>query len=269
MGLAMEVITGFATAPGTTTTALTAASGNTFTIRNASLESRIWLIGAWADFQAAGFLQVRSPRLHDNVRGIRLDVVASEVKPLLPNRYKQMLTPQDALVAEIQGSATAGDIETASLLVVYEDLPGVQARFISAEECYDRTANVVTVENTISTGTAGGYSGEEAITAESDLLKANTDYAVLGYLVDVECATIRFRSADSGNLGIGGPGDELGRDYTRSWFLDLARLYNMALVPVFNSANKGNVLVDAAQDENGADVALTLILAELTPQGRR
>ena len=74
----LELVTGRVTAPGATTTALTANSGNSFAIRSALPNTPIWLLQAWGDFQAVGFVQIRSPRLHDNVRGIRLDMAVSD-----------------------------------------------------------------------------------------------------------------------------------------------------------------------------------------------
>jgi hypothetical protein len=263
MGRAMEVITGFAIAPGTTFTSLTMASGNSATIRNAPLGSDIFLLNAWADNQGAGTFRIRSPKLHDNVQGIRLDVTASDVVPLLPPGFRQRLVPQDTLVLEITGSATAGDIETACLLIYYSDLPGTDARLVSPADIMGRIRNIVTVENTLALGTGGGYSGEEAINSEFDLLKANTDYALLGYLVDAECAVVRWRGVDTGNLGVGGPGNETLRNETRDWFVRLSLAYNLPLIPVFNSANKAGLLLDGAQDENGVDVTVTSILAEL------
>lgn len=263
MPKALEVVTGFVTAPGATLTAWTMAAGNSLTIRNAKAGSMIRLLQIWADNQAAGTLRIRSPLLHDNVQGIRLDIVVSEVKPLLPYKLMQPLQPQDVFVAEQSGSGVAGDIETGAFLVFYEDLTGVDARLMTVADVMARMKNILTVENTIATGVAGGYSGEEAIDAEFDLLHANTDYAILGYLVDTECAVVRWRGSDLGNLGVGGPGDDTGRDYTASWFLDLARMHDLPLVPVFNAANKGALLIDAAQDENGADVTVTTILGEL------
>jgi hypothetical protein len=268
MGLALEVVAGFVTAPSTTFTAWTIGAGSSLTIRNAPFGSRIRLLQAWADNQAAGTLRIRSPKLHDNVQGIRLDVTASDVKPLLPYGYQQQLIPQDTLIAEQTGSATAGDIESGAFLVFYEDLPGSAARLLSAEQVMERMVNLVSVENTLALGTAGGFSGEEAVNAEFDLLKANTDYALLGYLVDTECLLVGWRGADSGNLRVAGPGDELGRDVTASWFMDLARNFHLPLVPVFNSANRAGILVDGVQDENGTDATVTTILAELGPAPR-
>lgn len=262
---AIELLTGFVTAPGATQTALTMAAGNSLTIRNGAPGSNVMLIEAWADMQAAGILRIRSPSLHDNVQGIRLRPVASEVDSLIPRGLNQALIPQDQLTVDLSGSATAGDIETACLLVWYENLPGIAGRFIAPEELKARTSNLVTVENTIATGTGGGYSGEQAINTNFDLLRANTDYAIVGYHVSAECACIRFRGVDFGNLGIGGPGNETDKELTGEWFVRLSEMLGQPFIPVFNSANAAGVLVDAAQDENGVDVNVTAILAQLSP----
>lgn len=263
----LELLTGFATAPSTTFTALTMGAGNTLTVRSAPLEARPLLLQIWSDQQTAGNARVRSPRLHDNVQGIRLFSVASEVQPLLPPGRPQMLVSQDTLIAEITGSATVGDIETMCMLVYYPDLPGIEARFISPTELLDRARNVVAVENTLALGTAGGYSGEESINAEFDLMKANTDYALAGYLTSAECACIRWRGVDTGNLGVGGPGNEVSKTLTAEWFILLSRWYGLPLIPIFNSANRAGFLIDGAQDENGTDPTVTSLFYELGPGG--
>ena len=263
MGAALELIAGGATAPGATQTALTLGAGSSRTVRNAPFDSDVRLLQAWADVQAAGVLRIRSPRLGDNVQGLRFATTISEPKPLLPMGVSQRLYPQDELTIDLSGSAVAGDIENAALLVYYADLPGVTGRFIGVDEVMGRMVNMHTVENTLATGVAGGFSGEEAVTAEFDLFKANTDYALVGYHVSVECCAVRWRGVDTGNLGVGGPGDELGRDYTADWFVDLSRKSGLPCIPVFNSANMDAVLIDAVQDENGADPVVTSIFAEL------
>jgi hypothetical protein len=70
-GAAMELLTGIVTAPSTTQTALTMNVGNSLTIRNARSRARSSLLTAWADVQVRGILRIKSPKLHDNVQGIR------------------------------------------------------------------------------------------------------------------------------------------------------------------------------------------------------
>ena len=265
MGKALDTITGRATAPGAVLTALTMSAGDTLTVRNAPLDSMVRLLQVWADTQAAGTLRIRSPRLHDNVEGIRLDVLTSEVRPLLPDRFVQPLIPQDTLIAELSGSAVGGEIESAAMMLYYDNLPGIAARLIDPATLLANMVNLMTVENTLALGIAGGYSGEEALTTEFDQLKANTDYALLGYLVDAECAGVFWRGSDTGNLRVGGPGDDTGREYTRSWFYRLSMNYQLPLIPVFNSANKDAILVDGVQSQAGTDVTVTSIFAQLKP----
>lgn len=267
MGLALELIAAQGTNIGVGPTNLAAVASSTLTVRNARLDSRVILLQAWAKFQVSGFARIRSPKLHDNVRGIQFGVIAAESVPKLPVHFRQPLVPQDVLIFEGSTADAAGDIESLCALLYYEDLAGTAARLISAEDCYNRTQHIVTVHQTLATGATGGFSGEEAINAESDLLKANTDYALLGYVTDVEAAAVSWRGVDTGNLRVGGPATTPGHneEVTRSWFVNLAKAFAMPMIPVFNSANKGGILVDALQDEGGADVILTSIFAELAP----
>jgi hypothetical protein len=264
MGRALEVITGFTTAPGATFTPVTMAAGNSLTIRNTPFDADIRLVQNWTDNQALGVTRLRSPKLHDNVQNLRFAITASDVSPLMPWGGIQKLIAQDTLILEMTGSAVGGDIETACLLIYYANLPGSDARLAMWADIAPRIVNYMTVENTIAAGTAGGYSGEEAINAEFDLMKANTDYALIGYLTTVECATVRWRGADTANLGLGGPGNESMRWVTSTWFKRLSESTGLPLIPIFNSANKAGILIDVAQDENGADPTITSIFAELS-----
>ncbi len=264
MGKAVELITGFVTgAIAAVATPWTLAAGNSLTIRNATPGSSIRLLQFWADVQSAAIMRLRSPQLHDNVQGIRYRVIVSEPDPLLPWGRIQPLTAQDTLQADLNLTSAAGVIDTGCLLVQYDDLPGIEGQFLMYEEVISRLVNLVTVENLITAGVAGGYSGQEAINAEFDLLHANTDYAIMGYVVNVECACVRWLSSDFGNLGVGGPGNDTDKFLTANWFTTLARKTGLPLVPVFNSANASSVLIDVAQDELGADVIVNTILAEL------
>lgn len=267
MGRALELVTGFTTAPGATFTPLTMASGNSLTVRNAPFESDIRLITNWSDNQVLGVSRIRSPKLHDNVQGIRYTITVSDVAPLMPWGATQKLIAQDTLIVEMTGSAVGGDIETFSMLIYYANLPGSDARLATWADIEKRIVNIMTVENTLALGTLGGYSGEEAINAEFDLMKANTDYALIGYIVSIECASVRWRGADTANLGVGGPGNETLRHVTSTWFKRLSEATALPLIPIFNSANKAGILLDGAQDENGADTTVNSIFAELGPGG--
>jgi hypothetical protein len=130
-------------------------------------------------------------------------------------------------------------------------------------EIMNRIVNLFTVENTLALGTAGGYSGEEGITAEFDFGKANTDYALLGYQVSVECAAIGYRGSDLGGFRVGGPGNELYKKMTGNWFKDLSHHAGPPDHSCVQLEQQRVILIDGVQDENGADTLVTSLFAEL------
>ena len=264
MGKALEVIAGGATAPGATFTALTMGAGNSLTIRNFKTGTTAYIVGLWDSRNAAGNLRIRSPRLHDNVQGIRVYGNAGEQFNYIPQGLVQKVEAQDTLIAEITGSAVAAEIEQGAMLLYYENLDGVNARFINSNELRMRSKNIVIVENSLATGVAGGWSGEEALNAEFNLLKANTDYALVGATVSANCLAVGWRGADSGNMRFAIPGEAGNKEYTANFFIRLSDSLGVPLIPVINSANLGNTLVDCMQNQAGVDVIVSTILVELS-----
>lgn len=269
MGKALEVISGLVTAPGTTLTALTMAPGNSATIRNTDLAKPIALLQAWATTQLDGVFRVRSPKLHDNVQGIRMRSPAGINTPQIAPGWWQKLWPQDTLTLELSGSSTGGQIEQASLLIYYADLPGANARLITPAELSQRNVNVWTTEVPVTPSSAGQWTGQVAINSAFDQFKANTDYALIGMQADVLCHAIRCTSPDFANLGVGCPGNVTSRHVMSRWFKDLSLNFGIPLIPVFNAANKNSTLIDIAQNQAGGAVNVTVWLAELsTPNGQ-
>lgn len=260
---ALEVIGANGTAISATISALAAFGGDSLAVRNTGSANPAKLLQMWTDAQVAGTARLRSPKFHDNVQGIRLDTLVGDLRPLLPWGFSQPVYPNDVLVSELAGSAVAGDIESVGYLLYYPELPGAAARLMSPDEIMRRATNIFTVENTIATGTGGGWTGAEAINVEFDQFHAGALYALVGYLVDTECSAVAWRGADTANLRVGGPGEETERELTADWFVRLSRAYGLPLIPVFSAENKGGITVEAAQDENGADVTLTSIFVEL------
>jgi hypothetical protein len=262
-GPALELITGTATAPGSTFTALTGSGGNTFTVRSAPIASNPLLLTAWANNNAAGEFRIRSARLHDFQQGIRMQVAAATPLPIYPTGYSQKLVPQDTLVAEITGSATGGQIETGSMLIFYPDLPGVDARLADPVYINQHMVNVMGVSVTLTFGTVGGYTGQVLVTNNQSTFKANTDYALLGYTVTVNFCCVRIQGVDTGNLGVGGPAFAGAHEITSRWFVWLSEKTGLPCIPIFNSANQGTILVDGAQTQAGTASRVSLMFAEL------
>lgn len=261
MGLALEVITGRVTNPGATITAITANTSDTFTVRSFPFESGASLEGIWAKAGTSGVIRVRSPRMHDNVQGIRLRHQANEPRNLLPDEAMQRLYPQDVMTVEMSGSAAATDV--GALMVYYRDLPGVDARLAMWEQIQPRMLNILTVPVDITAAaTLGDWSAGTAIDATFDLLKSNVDYAVLGYEAQNEVCSVALRGPDTANLRVGGPGSVEPIE-TRNWFVDQTRLKGTPHIPVINAANKGATLAFQVDNAAGATNQVDWILAEL------
>lgn len=263
---ALDTVTAFGTAINTTLAALTIAAGDSFTIKNAAPNSDIYLLNLWADVQLAGQVRVRSPKFHDNVDAIRSRTRINNLEPLLPWGQPQRLYAQDTEIVELAGSSTAGDIESVVQLIYYADLPGQSARFLDPTALRQRGRNYFGNRLAITVGSTAAYTGARAINADVDLLKANTDYAVLGMTSDIRVGAICLRGPDTGNLRVSCPG---GADVQGSmkrygtWFRDLSFAYGMPLIPIINSANKGGTLIDVVGDENGGTSNVTVWLCEL------
>lgn len=267
MGRALEVVAGFATNPGASFTVLTPSTGQSFTVRGTDISKGTWLLAEWAFNASVGELRIRSPRLHDFFSGIRNRITAAFSMP--PNftpindSYAQRLYAQDNLTVELTGGGA--EIDTASLLIGYEDLGGVAGRFVDNPTLGKIGLNVVTVEVTVVAVTTGNFGGAVAINSSIDNLIANTDYAILGGTVDTRGDSVGITGVDFGNLRVGFPAEPSVRNLTANWFVQLADAFSGAWIPVFNSANKTQTTVDVQTNQAGGTYIINLNCVQLLP----
>ena len=258
----LELITAFTTAAGTSGAAAAAVTGDSLTIKNSKGAASI--VALWNQNQADGWVQLVKPSGHDTTRGLRQVVDSANVMNLLAAGIPLDAEPQELLSVTIAGSATGGDVENCMMQVLYEDLPGVQGRFIDWPELMKR-ANMMklsTIQATL-TGAAAGYTGSELITAESDLLQANKDYAVLGITTNIACGAVYISGPDTAYQKCAVPGGVSEADYGRDWFCSLSRAMNMPLIPVINSGNKASTYFGFVQNENNISPQVSMLLALL------
>ena len=267
MPRALEVIAGFATNPGATFTALTASTGTSFTVRNTDRNKAVWLLDAWAFNATAGELRIRSTKLHDFQQGIRNRITAALAVPVQGGHnnsmYAQRLYAQDALTVELTGGGA--ELDTASLLILYEDLQGASGRFIDNAFLKANGLNEVTIEVTVAAVATGNFGGAVAINSTNDNLIANTDYAILGGMTDTRGDTVGITGIDFSNLRLGFPAEPTIRDTTVNWFQALTFGYNTPLIPVFSSANKAATTVDVQTNGAGGTYIVNLLCVQLQP----
>jgi len=257
-----EIITATATQPNTGAAAA-AVSGDSLTIRNGVASKGIALLHNWAKNQTAGFNQIIYPSGHDTTRGYRVDVLAGISLATLSLGMQMPVTPQETLAITIAGSNTAGDVEQMSMLAWYGDVPGITQRLMSPAEVERRTEKLTTIQASIVSAAGPGYSGAELINADSDLLLADRDYAVLGAITRTNVHAVCMRGPDLGNLRIGVPGDSTKPEVTGQFFMLLSRAHNKNLVPVINSGNRNSTYLEVATDENAGTFNVSWLLALL------
>ena len=258
-------LTGFTTtAPGAGGAAMTVFTGQPATVRNSPDGSPIRLLGAWTKAQATGFTQVVYPSGNDTTRNLRWENVANQPGNMFPRGFGAMLKAQDALTLTQAGSAVAGDVELAHLLVHYEDLPGIDQKLLSVEDVSARQVRPVTIQGTITPTAASLFSGATAVAAFTQFLRGNTEYAWLGYKLSAVCGAIAMSGPSTGNLQVGGPGLTSPDAETVNWFPHMSEWWGMPMVPTFNTADSAGTFFSVTQDENLTAVVASLFLMELS-----
>lgn len=272
MGLAIETIVGYnGNLTGSTTfDALTAATGDTFSVRSYVDGTAAYLEDVWmADDDSAFQLSIKSPRLHDQVKGIlfagtNLSVAVEQAflpQQLMPSFMTQRLYSTDTL--SVTANGTAADIVCAAMNVRYENLGGIAARLFSWDQIHPHIVNYVGILTApIPSGTAGNWGAAYVLNAGDNRLKANTDYALLGYTTSRTVVALSINGTDTGNLNIGGPG---GPDSTSTgnYFVDQSVKYKIPHIPVINSNNQGSTTVQVADILTSGTPNVTWMFAQL------
>lgn len=267
MPRALEIVAGFATNPGATFTVATPSTGTSFTVRGTDATKPAWLLAAMAFNATAGELRIRSTKLHDFQQGIRNRVTAAFSAPIVSGHtnggFAQRLYAQDALTVELTGGGA--ELDTAALLIAYDDLQGIAGRFIDNAMLRKLGLNIVTAEVTVTGVATGNFGGAVAINSTNDNLIANTDYAILGAMTDTRCCAVGITGVDLGNLRVGVPGEPSIRDEGCNYFQQLSLAYGAPYIPVINSANKSATTIDVQTNGAGGTFIINLQLVQLAP----
>src|SRR6266566_541579 len=228
--------------------ALSAASGDSLAVANfGSGSARV--LEAWAIDNAnvleISWVYTRPESTHDQQRGIRR---------MIPG------TTYGAVAARGALPVLAGD-ETINLF------KSDSAVFVNAAQVQGLRKSSLGIRcDAVASGTAGSYGATRAINADDDRLHANTWYAILGWTTQIAVCTVSLLGPDWGGQRIGGPAGVMAQP-SDTWFLDQSIKWGQkALIPCFNSNNKGNVLVQVVDDAASTSPKIDFSLYELTAQ---
>lgn len=261
---ALDTIASYQGTSGSTLAAGTMATGDPSSVRNFPPQASAELVELMYDYVTApAAARIRSPLLHDNVRGIQVTPGAAVPANLLPSQVRQQFYAQDTLTFELSTAATTGKALLAAS-IYYSNLPGVASRLYSPGDIMGNVKSIKPLYVAVGSGanTAGAWY-DLVITTTEDLLQANTDYAVLGMVLDVSVAALAIKGPDTGNLRVGMPG-LFSNPFASDYFVRQSAETGLPLIPVINSANKGatyfSIISSAA---TGAASTGQIMLAEL------
>lgn len=261
-GIGYFLASGRVTNPGAAFTAVTVNTGDSLQIPSFDRTQPAYLEQAWAHEATPGVLRIKSPKLHDNVQGLRLTVPEAQSKPLLPDEADQPVVTLDTLTVELTGGAAETDV--AVLAFYLQAMDGANQQLASWDQVKPRIMNMLTNEvDCTAPVTIGNWSPGNTLTNNFDQLHITSKYAVLGYEVSAACAAVAISGPDTTQLKVGGPGTVDSRT-TRDWFVRQSIQTGRPHIPILNPANKGATLVFTLSASAPAVINVGLILAELS-----
>lgn len=268
MGKALQVVSGFITAPTAAFATVSPSGTDTFAVENYYQGSMAAMINAWADIDTVGQIRFRSPNFHDNVNGIHQEVAAVSPISVLPGYMSQILQANDTINAELADDGTGGP-SGLTIIEYYDNLPGADANLYRWAEIEGQIVDYMSCQVDVTTaGTPGQYDGAVAINALEDQFKASTNYALLGWTTDTQFQTIGVTGADTSNRRVGGPGTSPEVFDVRNWFIELSLQSGYPTIPVFNSQNMNGTIVDVIDTEAAGSGSITFLFARLSTPGR-
>jgi len=258
---AIDTVVGHAANAGAAYTAVTFNQGDSGVVRNFTQTDTAYLERITRAGATLGAARVLSPLLCDNVRGITFTSAETPTHYLMPQQRGEKLHPQDTLTVEVTGGTAETDL--IALSIYYSNLPGAAARLYNWSDIMPLIAHIKPMEVDVTNSATIGNWTDTVITTTENLLKANTDYAVLGYLSDIAQAMVGIKGLETGNLRVCGPGTTL-TDTTTNFFVEWSQREQTPHIPVFNSANNGSTYVSTCDTTASTTPKVQLILAELS-----
>jgi hypothetical protein len=263
MGIIIDSILGSVSATTSGYQAVTLASNNSLTVRsfNSPAFARLDTVMFNGNASVAATqvsIRITSPMLHDDVRGIQIEPGTAPTQYLLPRETGQRLYSQDTLAVAVN-DANASVSDSVVLSVYYSNLTGQSARLHSWGDISGNIKYIKPLEVDVSAGTLGAWQ-DTVITADENLLHANTDYAVLGILTDTDGCSMGVMGSETGNFRVTTPMITSTID-TSDYYVMFSERMGTPHIPVFNSANKDSFYVTTTG--NAAAARVQLILAEM------
>jgi hypothetical protein len=262
MPRALRSFAGFFTAGAAGTNAATLVAGGTGTLAvDAFSSGNCYLEQLWSSGATTDFVRVRSPRMHDANQGLRLEVGTTQRTNLLPWGLDAQVYSSDVPVYEIDATGAGSGVIVGTY--GYDDLgSGSGLNLANWSEIQPRIQDVMANTFTVTAGAIGSWGVGVALNNATDNMKADNQYALLGYVCSAGVAAFALNGTDTGNFDIAFPGDPDSRE-TRNYFINLSNTSGRAAIPVIQSNNRAGTIIKSTDSTAATASTVALILARL------
>jgi hypothetical protein len=209
-----------------------------------------------------GPIVVKSPKLHDNNLGIHFTPLNAG-ENLVPWDCPQPMYSQDNLDILMADTLGAGDWDNVLLEVYYEELQGNNGNYVNYDAIKGKIKNIVSIEITDTAAAALGYQNSHNLTQITDLLKGNTNYALLGYETTGDQFAATLNGPCTGNMRICMPNNQNALWDSQNYFIRKSQRSNFPCIPVLNSADRYGTFVEFLEDVGTTSDSIFLIFGEL------
>lgn len=205
--------------------------------------------------------RILSPRMHDNVTGISWQTLENPTEFMYPGDWAQPLYQNDTLQVQLDAAASSDTV--AILQIYYSNLAGVNANLRTWAQVKSNIINIKPVEvDTTSSATIGAWS-DTLLTTTENQLKAEYNYALLGFAESANLACVGIKGVDTGNLRIVCPAASPTLKLT-DYFVYMSNLLGVPFIPVINANNRFSTYISTAANTASANSNVFPIFAQLS-----
>lgn len=238
----------------------TVAQGDSLGVRSFKDNARASLENVLLQGSGARRFRLTSPRLHDNVTGVSFQAAETPSEFLLSPELSQSLYSADVLVAQMDAAASSDTV--AALQVYYSDLPGIDANLATWDQIKSRIIDVKPVEVDLTTSATIGAWSDTVITTTENQLKADYEYALLGFESSAALCAVGIKGPATGNLRVTCPGASPTLRLT-DYFAFLSQIDGRPYIPVINANDRAATFISALANTASASADVFAILARL------
>lgn len=205
--------------------------------------------------------RVTSPRMHDNVTGLTWQSSEAPTQFLLPAEVGEPMYSVDTLT--VQADAAASSDTLVALGMYYSNLPGIDAQLMTWAQVKARMIRLKVMEVAVTTSGTVGTWVDTVITTTENQLKADYEYALLGFEPSAAVSVMGIKGPATGNLRICAPGTTETLDLT-DYFVWMSERHGLPMIPSFKANDRGATYISAAAFGASTASNIYAVLAQLS-----